>query len=180
MLQAIKSHSIERVLLAFDRDAAGERGAEALGARLIAAGIEALAVQFPRGMDANEYALKLKPEHQALGLVLRQARWLGRPATDSATEEETPPSEATSTSPQPTLAEAAPEPEPTPSPLGRWRVMLWQRAELAYAATDGDKRCDGKTGPQCRPQCNATPMHPSRRQDLTPCLRNALIANRCD
>ena len=82
MLDAIKGHGIERVVIAFDRDAAGERGAEALGARLIAAGIEALAVQFPRGMDANEYALKVKPAHQTLGLVLRQARWLGRPTTN--------------------------------------------------------------------------------------------------
>jgi len=94
MIEAIKEHGIERVVIAFDRDAAGERGAEALGARLVEAGLEALSVQFPRGMDANEYALKVKPAHQALGLVLRQARWIGRPATtgpadEAAAEEET-------------------------------------------------------------------------------------------
>ena len=117
MVQAIKGHGIERVLIAFDRDAAGERGAEALGTRLIEAGIEALAVQFPRGMDANEYALKLKPATQALGLVLRQARWLGRPATTplengQAAEEETP-----EPTPEPALPEAAVEPTPAPSSL---------------------------------------------------------------
>jgi post-segregation antitoxin (ccd killing protein) len=63
-------------------------------------------------MDANEYALKLKPAHQALSLVLRQARWIGRPATDSAAEEETP-----EPAPEPAVADAAAEPEPTPSSL---------------------------------------------------------------
>jgi DNA primase len=78
MLAAIKAAGIERVFIAFDRDAAGERGAQALAERLMAAGIEALRVQFPRGMDANEYARKLQPAAHALGMVLRQARWMGR------------------------------------------------------------------------------------------------------
>ena len=37
------------------------RGRAALAERLTAAGIGAYRVQFPRGMDANEYALKVKP-----------------------------------------------------------------------------------------------------------------------
>jgi DNA primase catalytic core len=104
MLQAVRGHGIERVVIAFDRDAAGERGAEALGARFIEAGIEALSVQFPRGLDANEYALKVKPAHQSLGLVLRQARWLGRgtPTVKAAKEEKASPPE-----PEPAM-EAAP------------------------------------------------------------------------
>jgi len=115
MLQAVKAAGIERVLIAFDRDAAGERGAEALAERLVAADMEALRVQFPRGMDANEYARKLQPAHQALGLVLRQARWMGRGAgdTDAAAEEEKPASE-----PMPVpvpVADAAPVP-PAPAP----------------------------------------------------------------
>jgi hypothetical protein len=39
-------------------------------------GIEVMRVVFPKGMDANEYALKVQPAAQSLGLVLRQATWL--------------------------------------------------------------------------------------------------------
>ena len=77
-LAAFKRHGIERVLIAYDRDDAGDRAAEKLAAQLIETGIECLRVQFPKGMDANAYALKLTPAHQSLGLVLRQAEWLGR------------------------------------------------------------------------------------------------------
>ncbi len=104
MLATIKTAGIERVLIAFDRDAAGERGAEALAERLMAAGIEALRVQFPRGMDANEYARKLTPAPHALGMVLRQARWMGRGQADSKAVEAEPAAEENKP------AEPAPEP----------------------------------------------------------------------
>lgn len=78
ILQAFKAAGIERVLIAYDRDEPGERAAEKLAPRLIAEGLEVLRVQFPQGHDANEFA-RLQPNpKQALGLVLRQALWLGR------------------------------------------------------------------------------------------------------
>lgn len=78
LLQAFKTSGIERVLIAYDRDEPGERAAEKLAPRLIAEGLEVLRVQFPQGHDANEFA-RLQPNpKQALGLVLRQALWLGR------------------------------------------------------------------------------------------------------
>jgi DNA primase catalytic core len=78
ILQALKASGIERVLIAYDRDEPGERAAEKLAPRLIAEGLEVLRVQFPQGHDANEFA-RLQPNpKQALGLVLRQALWLGR------------------------------------------------------------------------------------------------------
>ncbi|MDP9933642.1 CHC2 zinc finger domain-containing protein [Variovorax paradoxus] len=77
ILAAFKAHAIERVLIAYDRDEAGERAAEKLGQQLIAEGLEVLRVVFPQGMDANEYARKMSPPAQALALVLRQARWIG-------------------------------------------------------------------------------------------------------
>ncbi|MBE7486627.1 MAG: toprim domain-containing protein [Polyangiaceae bacterium] len=76
--EAFVRHGIERVFIAFDRDEAGERGAEKLAAELIAGGVEAWRVVFPKGMDANEYALKLGPAEKSLGLVLRNAEWLGK------------------------------------------------------------------------------------------------------
>jgi len=44
---------------------------------LMQAGIECFRIQFPKGMDANDYALKVTPASHSLGLVIRKAVWLG-------------------------------------------------------------------------------------------------------
>jgi hypothetical protein len=75
-----KRLAVRRVLIAFDRDDAGERGAEKAAERLMAEGIECYRVQFPKGMDANEYALKVTPADKSLGLLIRKAVWLGKGA----------------------------------------------------------------------------------------------------
>ncbi|MBA3854708.1 MAG: DNA primase, partial [Gemmatimonas sp.] len=69
---------VKRVLIAFDRDDAGERGAEKVAERLMAAGLECYRVQFPKAMDANEYACKVTPADKSLGLLIRKAVWLGK------------------------------------------------------------------------------------------------------
>ncbi|HEY6724300.1 MAG TPA: CHC2 zinc finger domain-containing protein, partial [Polyangiaceae bacterium] len=74
--EAFRKHGTERVLIAYDRDAAGDAAAEKLAAELAAMAIEVLRVVFPKGMDANEYSLKVQPASQSLGLVLRQAQWM--------------------------------------------------------------------------------------------------------
>ena len=76
-LAAFKAYGTEHVLIAYDRDEAGDRGAESLAKRLTAEGIGCSRVQFPKGMDANEYALKVQPAGKALGLLLRTAVWMG-------------------------------------------------------------------------------------------------------
>lgn len=76
---AFKDHGTERVLLAYDRDDAGEKAAEALATTLMTDGIDSYRVLFPKGMDANEFALKVTPATKALGLV-RKAAWLGNGA----------------------------------------------------------------------------------------------------
>jgi DNA primase len=78
MLQAFTAHSVERVLIAYDRDEAGERGAAKVAQTLMQAGIECFRIQFPKGMDANEYALKVTPAAKSLGLLIRKAAWLGK------------------------------------------------------------------------------------------------------
>ena len=80
-LAAFKRCGARRVLIAFDRDDAGERGAEKVAERLMAEGMECYRVQFPKGMDANEYALKVTPADKSLGLVIRKAVWLGKGAS---------------------------------------------------------------------------------------------------
>lgn len=76
-LAALQYHGVKRVMIAFDRDEAGDRGAESVAGELLELGIEAWRVQFPQGMDANEYALKSGNPESALGLALEQARWMG-------------------------------------------------------------------------------------------------------
>jgi len=77
-LEAFKRHGTERVLIAYDRDEGGDRGAEALAEKLGAEGIECFRIGFPHGMDANEYALAVKPAEKSLGVLIRNATWLGR------------------------------------------------------------------------------------------------------
>jgi len=84
-LAAFKRHGTKRVLIAYDRDEPGERAAERLTEQLIAEGLECYRIQFPKGMDANEYALKVKPAEKSLGLVIRKAVWLGKGPAPSET-----------------------------------------------------------------------------------------------
>jgi DNA primase len=84
ILAAFKRYKTERVLIAYDRDDAGERAAAKHAERLMASGIEAWRIEFPKGMDANEYALKLGPAAKSLGVVIRKAVWLGKGKAPSA------------------------------------------------------------------------------------------------
>lgn len=76
-LAAFKHYGTERVLIAYDRDAAGNQAAEALAKQLQAEGIECFRVLLPKGMDVNEYAQQVTPAPKSLGLVLRKAEWMG-------------------------------------------------------------------------------------------------------
>ena len=73
MEDAIVSAKVDRVLIAFDRDESGDRGAAKVAERLQARGIECARVLFPHGQDANEYALKVTPADKSLGVLLRAA-----------------------------------------------------------------------------------------------------------
>lgn len=77
-LAAFQRHGTERVLIAYDRDEAGDRAAEKLATQLNAAGIDCYRILFPKGMDANEYALKVTPAVKSLGLAIRKSVWLGK------------------------------------------------------------------------------------------------------
>jgi len=77
-LKAFKEHGIQRVLIAYDRDDAGNAAAEALAELLTAAGIECFRILFPKGMDANSYALKVQPAAKSLALAIRKAEWMGK------------------------------------------------------------------------------------------------------
>ena len=132
--QALKHHGTKRILIAYDRDDAGNAAADKLSVELIGAGIECFRVLFPKGMDANSYAQKVQPAQKSLELVLQQAQWLGkgkRPdmtsiepriklvasATHATPEKsETPPEKLPEKISQKTLP-AEPQPAPVPMPI---------------------------------------------------------------
>lgn len=114
-LAAFKQHHIERVLIAYDRDEAGDRAAEKLTKQLMAQGLDCYRILFPKGMDANEYALKVAPASKSLGLAIRKAQWLGKgEARPILTTVSAPAVSMPATSPA-VVQEAAKEATPTPA-----------------------------------------------------------------
>ena len=134
-LAAFKAYGITRVLVAYDRDEGGDKGAAELGRKLADEGITTFRVLFPHGLDANDYAQKVRPPAQALGVLLRGAQYMAGPlrtlavvparapapppevAPERLVEE---PSEPPTEPPPPTDAPVSPEspqpPEELPSP----------------------------------------------------------------
>jgi DNA primase len=109
--QAFKKHGTRKVLIAYDRDEAGEKAAIELGNELIAMGIDSYRVLFPKGMDANEYSCKVKPAAKSLGVLLNKVEWLGKGKGPSITV-----NDKVETLPEPEPPQAAKEKIPeTPS-----------------------------------------------------------------
>ena len=77
---AFERHGIERVYIAYDGDEAGNKAAVKLADELIQMGVECFRVEFPKGMDANEYARTTQPATKLFGLLLNRATWLGKGA----------------------------------------------------------------------------------------------------
>jgi DNA primase catalytic core len=130
-----------RVLIAFDRDDAGERGASKLAETLMARGVDCYRVQFPRNMDANEYALKVQPAAKSLALLVCKAQWLGKgeapaltvgqtstPAAATAAKEETPSS----------LAAEPASPAPVLPPVTTPPVVPAEASDESRVEVDGD------------------------------------------
>lgn len=90
LLAAFKQYEIKRVLIAYDRDAAGDKAAADLAAKLIAEGIDCYRIEFPKKMDANEYALQVQPAEKSLGVCIRSAVWMGQGKTKRKQDSEPP------------------------------------------------------------------------------------------
>ncbi len=74
---------VRRVHLAYDADDAGDRAAARDAERFRKHGMEVFRVKFPHGMDANEYARKVKPADKSLALLVNAAQWAGGKAGPS-------------------------------------------------------------------------------------------------
>ena len=96
--RAFEQHGTRRVLIAFDRDEAGDKAAKALAGALTASGIECFRIEFPAGADANDIAVASKNPADALGRAIRSAAWMG-------------------TGPGPARRKNAPLPEPEREPV---------------------------------------------------------------
>ena len=131
----------ERVLIAFDRDEAGERGAAKVAERLMARGVECRRVLFPHGQDANEYARKVQPADKALAVLLNAALWLGKAAPSlNASLAPAPSSLAASlAAPVPAPVEAAKEKTAVPPPLPNTPAAsaLTMQGEHGFLELDG-------------------------------------------
>ena len=156
-LDLFKQCGAERVLIAYDRDEAGDRAAEKLAAQLTTEGLDCYRVLFPKGMDANEYALKVTPAAKSLGVAIRSAQWMGKgkpkprpamsvevvvpdavhdpaPVTPLVAEEA---AKEENTAPAPLSAQALPDPPaPTPvpeaKPLGAERELVMNMGPRRY------------------------------------------------
>jgi DNA primase len=123
--EAFRKYGTERVLIAYDRDEAGDRAAEKLATELSAMGIEVFRIWFPKGTDANAFATKVQPAGKVLSLLIRQAWWMaGKKKSEPV--------------PQPV---AAPEPEPffplaaEPAEAEPAGEVLEEASEVASEAT---------------------------------------------
>jgi DNA primase len=66
---AFAKHGVQHVWIAYDRDEAGDVAAEQLKKEF---SISTARVLFPKGMDANEYALKVTPASQSFAVLLNR------------------------------------------------------------------------------------------------------------
>ncbi len=109
---AFQKYGTKRIYLAYDRDEAGEKAAARHAEELMAMGIECFRVQFPKGQDANECALKTQPAAKTLGVFLHSAAWLGTGKRPTVKAIEAAAEEAVIEEPEPINGEEQPEPTP--------------------------------------------------------------------
>lgn len=75
-LTVLKSAGVKRILIAYDNDDSGNKAANKLAEKL-SSDVACYRIIFPKNMDANSYALQVKPAQKSLGLVIQQATYLG-------------------------------------------------------------------------------------------------------
>ncbi|WP_284285643.1 toprim domain-containing protein, partial [Marinibactrum halimedae] len=125
-LAAFQHYGVERVLIAYDRDEAGDRAARALAEELQDAGLSCYRLLFPQGMDANQYALESDSPQKSLGGVIRNAQWWGEGSVE--TEPDLPPLAA-----QAAIAESHSQSKSEPAPAPAPEEMLPAQAQPEMA-----------------------------------------------
>jgi len=75
-LVVLRELGVQRLLLAHGRTTAGDAAAGTLAAQAGGLGLATYRVQFPHGLDANAFALKVTDRARELGEAIRHAVWL--------------------------------------------------------------------------------------------------------
>jgi DNA primase catalytic core len=132
-LTTMQRLGIERIVIAYDADEAGDRAAEALAHELAPHGIACARLVFPRDLDANAYALTVASPAEGFGALLEAAVPIG--------PNPTPRRPRTITSPAASDVEAAPAPSRPSSPsenAAPVESILSLAADLATITDAGD------------------------------------------
>ncbi len=136
---------VQRIRIAYDADDAGDRAAQRDTERFQKHGIEVFRVKFPHGMDANEYAQKVKPADKSLALLMNAAQWAGGACTPSAAEPPEPvaiveppaPPMVETHAPAPFLSLAASVSSPEPATKKEKAISLEQRGDAWFMDLEG-------------------------------------------
>jgi len=81
ILQTLINNKVKRVLIAYDRDEAGNAAAEKLAPILLKNGIDAFRVLLPKNMDVNQYTCQVSPPHattKEFSVSAKKSRMVGQ------------------------------------------------------------------------------------------------------
>ena len=151
---AFQKHGTQRIYIAYDRDEAGEGAAQEHAVQLMEMGIECFRVQFPKNMDANEYALKVQPASKSFGIMLNRAAWLGkgeRPTVAVIEPVKTEPAKI-----EPVKIEPPP-PEPEPQIEAQTQQPNVETPAAPIIEEKSEEKSEDKTEPAAKEE-NAIPL----------------------
>ena len=142
MLEAFRRRDVRRVVIAYDHDEAGDHAAAKLADLLAREGITSARALFPKTLDANAYALAMKPADKALRIVIDTAQVIAEPTNARVREKAEPTSTAKidpvpKTEPVPTTSAAEPPPSAALPPPVSDVVVDEKNADEAAVVTLG-------------------------------------------
>jgi hypothetical protein len=198
LLAALVAAKVRRVVIAYDRDKAGDEGAAEVAAQLGPYGVECLRVLFPHSQDANSYALAVTPPEsrganattvgQSLGVLLRAALPLGEQALPApvlrgvvAATSKTEVSSDTSRAPSSLAAKAAveaapvarePVPPSTPSEAAKEEARPCEHGHAAGVAPERSAGVNGSGRPLGAADHNEKPSAPVAAVSAVDVLKN--------
>ncbi len=108
-LEAMQLAGVTRVLVGLRRDDTGGTATDRIGAQFLRVGIECFRIDWPAGMDANDYARASANPTDAFGKAIRGAAWMGKGPAPKRRRQPSTPEATTGGSTQP-RAETEPEP----------------------------------------------------------------------
>jgi len=83
-LKSFIEYAVQKVYIAYDADASGDKAAEELAVKLNGEGMQCFRVKLPRGTDINSFALQAQKPEQALQQLLFAAQIIGSQLAVSA------------------------------------------------------------------------------------------------